>query len=155
MLLYLVKHSRPDIANAVRELSKVADGATKDHWNRLLRVIKFTLGTKYLALKIKAEWDQPIKMVNGKPDWASIFKTKCTMGATSESGDKETRQSVFGWEIYFMGALISHKSMACRSVTLSSTEAEYYALSEVTKEVIFAKQMWELISKLTTLGQST
>ena len=29
MLLYLVKHSRPDIANAVRELSKVADGATE------------------------------------------------------------------------------------------------------------------------------
>ena len=28
MLLYLVKHSRPDIANATRELSKVLDGAT-------------------------------------------------------------------------------------------------------------------------------
>ena len=28
MLLYLVKHSRPDIANVVRELSKVMDGAT-------------------------------------------------------------------------------------------------------------------------------
>jgi hypothetical protein len=31
MLLYLVKHSRPDIANEVRELSKVADGATTSH----------------------------------------------------------------------------------------------------------------------------
>jgi hypothetical protein len=127
MLLYLVKHSRPDIANAVRELSKVADGATKDHWNKLLRAIKFMLDTKYLALKIKPEWDQPIKMVNGKPDWEDIFKTKLTMGATSDSeysGDKETRQSVFGWELYFMGALIAHKSKTCRSVTLSSTEAE-------------------------------
>ena len=27
MLLYLVKHSHPDIANTVRELSKVLDGA--------------------------------------------------------------------------------------------------------------------------------
>jgi hypothetical protein len=27
----------------------------------------------------------------------------------------------------------------CRSITLSSTEAEYYALSQVTKEVIFSK----------------
>jgi hypothetical protein len=50
---------------------------------------------------------------------------------------------VFGWELYFMGALIAHKSMACRSFTLSSTEAEYYALSEVTKEVISAKQVLE------------
>ena len=43
MLLYLVKHSRPDIANSVPELSKVADGATIDHWNKLLRNIKFVL----------------------------------------------------------------------------------------------------------------
>jgi hypothetical protein len=49
------------------------------------------------------------------------------MGATTDSeysGDKETRQSVFGWELYFMGALIAHKSKACRSFNLSSTEAE-------------------------------
>jgi hypothetical protein len=86
------------------------------------------------------------QLVNGKPDWASIFEMKCTMGATSDSeysGDKETRQSVFGWELYFMGALIAHKSKECRSITLSSTEPEYYAQSEVTKEVIFAKHVLE------------
>jgi hypothetical protein len=44
---------------------------------------------------------------------------------------------------YFMGALIAHKSKACRSFTLSSTGTEYYALSEVTKEVIFAKLVLE------------
>jgi hypothetical protein len=53
MLLYLVKHSPPDIANAVQDLSKVAGGATKDHWNKLLRAIKLMLDTKYLALKMK------------------------------------------------------------------------------------------------------
>jgi hypothetical protein len=40
ILLYLVKHSRPDISNAVRELSKVADGATPGHWNTMTRLIK-------------------------------------------------------------------------------------------------------------------
>jgi hypothetical protein len=50
---------------------------------------------------------------------------------------------VFGWKLYLMGALIAHRSKACRSVALSSTEAEYYALSEVTKEVILAKQVLE------------
>jgi hypothetical protein len=43
---------------------------------------------------MKPEWDQPIKMVNSKPDQASIFKTKCTIGATSDnafSGEKETQ----------------------------------------------------------------
>ena len=38
MLLYLVKHSRPDIANAVRELTKVLDKATPAHWKAMIRV---------------------------------------------------------------------------------------------------------------------
>jgi hypothetical protein len=64
MLLYVVKHSRPDIANSVQELSNIAHGATKYHWNKLLRNVKFT----------KPEWDEPIKMVHSKPDCAIIFE---------------------------------------------------------------------------------
>jgi hypothetical protein len=40
ILLYLVKHSRPNISNAVRELSKVADGATPGQWKTMTRFIK-------------------------------------------------------------------------------------------------------------------
>jgi hypothetical protein len=36
MLLNLVKHTRFDVANSVREPSKVADGATMAHWKLLL-----------------------------------------------------------------------------------------------------------------------
>ena len=43
MLLYLVKHSRPEISNAVRELSKVGDGATKSHWKDLMKGLLNTL----------------------------------------------------------------------------------------------------------------
>ena len=77
MLLYLVKHSRPDIANSVRELSKVADGATKDHWQKLLRNIKFVLDTEFLALKMKPEWDRETKQSSGKTEWAEMFDAKC------------------------------------------------------------------------------
>ena len=53
MLLYLVKHSRPDIANCVRELSKVLDGATQGSYKEMLRVIKYVLDTKTLGLKME------------------------------------------------------------------------------------------------------
>ena len=46
MLLYLTKHSRPDIANPVRELSKVLDGATAESFKEMLRVIKYVLDTR-------------------------------------------------------------------------------------------------------------
>jgi hypothetical protein len=36
MLLYLVKRSRPEISDAVRELTKVLDGATSAHWKAMI-----------------------------------------------------------------------------------------------------------------------
>ena len=59
MLLYLVKYSRPDIANPVRELSKVLDGSTDASFKEMLRVIKYVLDTKNMGLKI--ELTQPRK----------------------------------------------------------------------------------------------
>lgn len=52
MLLYLVKHSKPDIANAVRELSKVADIANQAHWKALMRLIKYVLDTRKFCFKL-------------------------------------------------------------------------------------------------------
>ena len=131
MLLYLVKHSRPDIANAVRELSKVADGATKDHWKALLRVIKYVLSTEYHGLKIKPSLKESFYM-EGISD-------------SEYAGDKDSRISVFGYILYFCGAPIAWKSKAGKSVTLSSTEAEYVAASEIAKEAIFVKNILDSV----------
>jgi hypothetical protein len=53
MSLYLVKHTRFDIANSVREISKAADGATMAHWKLLFKCIKYVITTENLALKVK------------------------------------------------------------------------------------------------------
>ena len=52
MLLYLVKHSQPDIANAVQELSKVLNCSTEGAYKEMLRCIKYVLDSKTLGLKI-------------------------------------------------------------------------------------------------------
>ena len=46
ILLYLVKHTRPDLANVIRELSKAMDIGNYVHWKELLKVILFALKTK-------------------------------------------------------------------------------------------------------------
>ena len=53
MLLFLTKFSRPDIANAVRELSKVNNRANQAHVKEMLRTIKFVLDTRNWSLKYK------------------------------------------------------------------------------------------------------
>jgi hypothetical protein len=51
------------------------------------------------------------------------------------AGDKEDCQSVSGYVIFLMGVPILWKSKSQRSVTLSSSEAEYFAMSEAVKGV--------------------
>ena len=46
MLLYLVKHSQPELANATRELWKVMDQATVGQYKELMRVLTWTVDTK-------------------------------------------------------------------------------------------------------------
>jgi len=130
MLLYLVKHSRPDIANAVRELSKVADGATQGHWKSLIRLIKYVLDTYSYGLKMKPKRKGDLFFLEGISD-------------SEYAGDKDNRISVYGYILYFCGAPIAWKSKAGKSVTLSSTEAEYFAASKITKEIMFTKQVIE------------
>ena len=129
MLLYLMKHSRPDIANAVRELTKVLDKPTPAALKELKRVMKFVMDTENYGLKIEP---------------TNLEEEKWTMVGYSDSdwaGDKDTRLSVSGFIIFLLGVPISFKSKQQRSVALSSSEAEYVALSEAAKEIKFVYQI--------------
>jgi hypothetical protein len=88
-LLYLIKYSRPDLCNVVRELSKCMDKATIGTYLEMLRVVKFVIDTKTFCLKICPE--RKIKgwclHVFCDGDWA---------------GDSEKRISVTGFIVYLM-----------------------------------------------------
>jgi len=124
MLLYLTKYSRPDLCNVVRELSKCMDGASMGTYLELLRVIKFVLDTENFCLKIRPKIDDSTwnLKVFCDSDWA---------------GDPETRISVTGFIIYLQGAPVCWRSKAQKGVTLSSSEAEYVAISDAVKEIKF------------------
>jgi hypothetical protein len=62
MLLFLIKHSRPDFANVVCELSKFMDGSSTAAYKEMQIVVKFVLDTKLYCLKMQPkddskEWD--------------------------------------------------------------------------------------------------
>ena len=123
-LLYLIKHSRPELSNSVRELSKTMDKANKYHQKALYRAIKFVQATKTRQLILKPEQKELTWELKGYCD--SDF-----------AGDSETRKSVSGFVIYLCGAVIAWRSKGQRSVSLSSTEAEYMAISEVATEILY------------------
>ena len=124
MLLYLLKHSRPDLSNSIRELSKVMDGATKGHLKSMHRVVKYVLDTKNWRLKMNT-------VNNDDKNWK--------IEAYSDSdyaGDRDTRRSVSGYIIMVNGCVVLWRSRGQKSVTLSSSEAEYIAASETVTEMV-------------------
>ena len=132
-LLYLTKHSRPDISNPVRELSKTMDAPAPAHLKEMYKLIRFVLETQDHGLKFKL-----MKSIR-----------KWVLKALSDSdfaSDKETRISVFGYVIYFCGIPIAWRSKGMKSVVLSTTEAEYMALSEVVKELKFIVQLLQTMN---------
>ena len=119
---YLTKPSRHDITNPVRELSKSLDGASMAKITEMYMVIPFFLKMKTLGLMM-----------------VTIFKDDIwsleALSHSDFSNDKDTRYSVYGYIIYFCFASVAWKSKSMMSVVLSTTEAEYVAVSEVVKEI--------------------
>ena len=88
-------------------------------------MITFVLGTREYGLKIEPKFPKENLWhmeVYRDSDWA---------------GEKETRQSVSGYIIYLLGVPILWKSRGQKTVSLSSTEAKYIAMSESAKEIKF------------------
>ena len=127
MLLYLVKHSRPEIANAVRELTRCMDKATKEAYREMLRVLKYVCDTQTLGLKMFIKRDE-----GGPMDWQLVIYLD-----SDWANCKETRKSISGFVMFLCGVPIMWRSKQQKSVSLSSTEAEWYALSEAVKEILF------------------
>ena len=85
-LLYLIKHSRPDLCNAVSELSKTMDRPAPIHLKEMYRIIRYVVKTKRYGLKFYPKRCSWIIQAFSDSDFA---------------GDRETRRSFYGYSIYF------------------------------------------------------
>ena len=130
MLLYLLKHSRIDIGNAVRELTKCLKSPTMAAYKEMLRVIKFVLDTEWMGLKISPT------IFKGQLEWRLVG-----FSDSDWANDPDNRKSVMAFILFLNGVPIMWRSKQASIVALSSSEAEYIALSELAKEIIFVVQI--------------
>jgi hypothetical protein len=129
-LQYLVRGTRPDIANAVRELSKFLSCYNETHWQAARRMLKYLKGTSTYGL-----------LLDGK---SRTVTYEVYTDASFVCQPKE-RKSVTGYVISMAGTSISWCSSKQGSVSLSTAEAELIALSEGAKE---SEWLWYLLREM-------
>ena len=141
--MYLLKHSRPELSNPIRELSKCMTGANDNSMQEMYRIINWVLRHQDVGLKIEPTWE---KDNDGKILWYLKGICDSTWGSDPDDG-----RSVSGYILYFMGVPISWKSKTQSHVTCSSAEAEYVSASELVKEIKFVTEILEHLNVLVEL----
>ena len=117
-LMHLTTATRPDIAYAVGYVSRFMENPQQEHWTAVKRIFRYLQGTKSHGLRF-----QPSDKIDFRgysdADWA---------------GDHADRKSTSGYTFMLMGAPVSWGSKKQSSVSLSTSEAEYIALSLAIQE---------------------
>jgi len=130
-LIYLSTKTRPDITFAVGLAARFMSNPNETHFIALNRIWKYLNGTIQFSLTYQSE---PKLLSYSDSDWG---------------GDHVTRKSTTGYIFLFGNSSpISWASKGQKTVALSSCEAEYMALKETVKELLWLKSLFSQIQCL-------
>ncbi|GMG18184.1 unnamed protein product [Phytophthora fragariaefolia] len=124
-LMYLACGTRPDISVAVAKLSRFLENPGENHWDAGIKVVRYLLKTKDVGIVYDGSLGTELEAYSDA-DWA---------------GNRDDRRSVSGMMLMMCGAPVVCRSTFQKTVALSSTEAEYMALSDCVKECIWMRRL--------------
>ena len=122
-LIHTAVYARPDVAFAVKELSQHMTSHSEIHHQAANRVMMYLNTTKYHALFAKKTKEFKIEIYTDA-DWA---------------GNPVTRRSTTGFIAMVNGMIVTYYSRDQKSVSLSTCEAELYAISNALRLVTYLR----------------
>jgi hypothetical protein len=110
--------SRPDIAYAVSRLAQFSANPSEDHLHAAQYILRYLQGSSHLRLRYDGSSNSGLHGYSDS-DWAE---------------DRNDRKSIGAYTFLLANAAISWSSRKQHVVSLSSTEAEYIALSQAATQ---------------------
>lgn len=135
-LNYLAQTTRPDIMYAVHQVAKYSSCPKREHGEAIIYICRYLMRTRDIGLKFK-------------PDPTKGFENYCDADfsgnwmAQFAQFDPSTSKSRSGWITFYAACPIIWASKLQTQVALSTTEAEYIALSQSLRDVIPIMQLLE------------
>ena len=130
-LIYLAVHTRPDILYVCGVLSRFLNNPSQAHQKACLRVFQYLKGTIFLGI------------IYSKNSRDTTLHGYCD---ADFGADIATRRSVSGMVFFFAGGVVCASSKRQPTVSLSTTEAEYYAYTQCIREALWLRQILQQMS---------
>ena len=124
-LLYAAMATRPEIAHAVSVVSKFCASPTTAHMTAVKRILVYLKGTLNLSLQYSV----------------GDIQSQLTGYSDADFANDETRHSTTGNVFIMSNGAISWLSKKQTTVALSTTEAEYVALSSAAQEAVCLRSL--------------
>ena len=134
-LSYIQCMIRPDITMAVQQCARFSNNPTREHEEAVKRICRYLLRTKNKGLVMKPDKRRGLECYVDA-DWAGSWQQR-------SANDPLSAHSRTGYVIMYAGCPIVWKSSMQSLIALSTTEAEYIALSSALREVIAIKHLME------------
>ncbi|PKI76596.1 hypothetical protein CRG98_002905 [Punica granatum] len=128
-LMYAMVCTRPDIAHSIGVVSRFLSNPGKEHWNAVKWILRYLRGTSKVCLHFGT----------GKPELVGYTDADMV-------GDIDSRKFTSGYLMTFAGGAISWQSRLQKCIALSTTEAEYIAVTEGCKEMLWLQKFLQELS---------
>ncbi|OWZ15238.1 polyprotein [Phytophthora megakarya] len=122
-LQYLVNASRPDIAHVTRHVAKYLVCFDQTHYVQAKKVLRYLQATKNYGLVMDVSEGTPTELM--------------TYSDADYANDPADRRSIRGYVTMLDGNVISYASRKQEINDMSTCEAEYVAMSEAAKDILW------------------
>jgi len=129
-LQFLTNSTRPDIAFAVNRLAAYTANPSLQHVTALKRILRYLAGTKNLGITYSKTANNPDN---------NIFHGF----ADAAFANHDDHKSTSGYVFLAAGGAITWKSKKQTTIALSTTQAEYVALSEAAREACWLRNLFD------------
>ncbi len=131
-LMYLSVLTRGDCSFAINQTERFLNNPGPTHIADVKRILRYIVGTANLGLTYR-------KSADGQQT------NKLNASADVDHAGADDRRSVSGWCVMLNGAMISWASKRQPVTVISSTESEFYSVSQCAVECVYLRRIMEQI----------
>ena len=140
-LSYLAQQTRADIMFAVNVLAQYQEKPTANEWKAMVHILRYLKGTWDFGLFYRKSNNVNNTIITNENVFNSSSDPECF--ADASFANEEKRKSRSGYLFFISGAIVTWCSKKQPVISVSSTEAELYSLSEAIREGVWIRNLFK------------